>query len=137
MSILDPTWALKLTLLKCEFAVFLDFATTVGPFAYFWVSGAPEIEPTSLQETCLKMHLSKKAKKNALDQLWTIFGSKIGAKRVSKKWLLWGCVAPWGPFGPLWDLWGVLGSSQGASKAQNDPKVTPKGPQSDSKKARK
>ena len=84
MSIWDPTWTLKLTLFRSlfEFAVFLDFATTVGPFAYFWVSGAPEIEPTSLQETCLKMHLSKKAKKRALDQLWTIFGSKIGPKRV-------------------------------------------------------
>ena len=84
MSILEPTWALKLTLLRslCEFAVFLDFATTVGPFAYFWVSGALEIEPTSLQETCLKMHLSKKTKQKALDQLWTIFGSKIGPKRV-------------------------------------------------------
>ena len=85
MPIGNPKGALKLTLLwsLCEFALFLDFATTVGPFAYFWVSGAPEIEPTSLQETCLKMHLSKKCKKNALDQLWTIFESKIGPKRVT------------------------------------------------------
>ena len=64
VSIWNPKGAAKLTLLwsSCEFALFLDFATTVGLFAYLWVPGALEIGPKSLQETCLKIHFSKNTK---------------------------------------------------------------------------